>query len=311
MKKVISLLIMTAMLAGILSGCVSATAGAESYVALDLNEAAVQFVVNADDQVVAFSAATEEGETLLDGEDYVGQDIDDVIADVIDNAIDQGYIDTEATEEDPNAILVTTEHLRAKFSAQWKERVMNYVDSNLVVNGVWAIILSAEDIEEIADVASQYGMSVARVRMAMALMKGDPELTFEEVKDMKPNELMNMVKEQKPLGTAITNISEKIAQLEAELLTLDEVEDAERIGEINEQLTGLNNALTALNNAKDNMMTQKQLRKAAHQDAVNQWKSEKSSRAANIQNRRNNQNRNNQAEVAESKRQEIGERFRG
>jgi len=312
MKKLFSILVIAALGLTVLYGCNTYTASAEeNYVGIDMSEAGVQFVVDGNNEVLAFSATTLEGEEVIMDEDYIGEDVDDAINDVIENGVEQGYVDPEATEEDPNDVLVTTDCSNPKARQQWKEQMMNAVDQAFQDNGVWAMILGAEDIEEINALAEQYGLTAAQVRIVMALQLNNPELTFEEAADKSPSWFMAMLRAGKPVKAQITALTEQKATLEAELATLNETENAERIAEINTELEGINAKLQSLEAAKNQIQTFKEANKAAHQAAMNQWKIMKQTRAQQIKGRRGDNGNCFSTETRTQKKAEVGNRFQG
>ncbi len=63
MKKLLTILAAVTLIAALLAGCQTTSAVAEeNYVALDMGEAGVQFIVDGNDKVIALSASTQEGE---------------------------------------------------------------------------------------------------------------------------------------------------------------------------------------------------------------------------------------------------------
>lgn len=311
MRKVMSLLVIAAMGTTLLAGCsANLNAAAENYVAVDIQEAGIQFVVDSNDVVVAFSATTLEGEEIIIEADYIGEDIEDVVEDVIDTSIELGYIDPDALETDPNAVLVTAEHYKARNNEQWRERMRNLIDTKLQGKGIWSVVLNGENIPELAKIASQNGISVAKARMVMALQGTMPELTYADAAEMTQKEMMTMLKAEGPIADKLTGLDRAIANLEAELLTLDEVEDAVRISEIEATLVILNANKLKVEEKRATALANKTARKAEHQQATNQWKAEKAQRAQAVINGRANSNRPTAATV-NSKRDEIGARFGG
>ena len=313
MKKLLVITIALAMCLAAFAACSNIEASAEeNYVAVDMEEAGVQFIVDSNDQVLAFSATTLEGEEVIDQEDYVGEDIEVAIEDAIDNAIELGYVDPEATEEDPNAIVVTTECNNNNFANQWKEQMMNYIDNQMEENGVWAILIGVEDVEEITALATQYNISVARVRIILALQTVDPEVIFESTAEMNNSQIMALIKSLKPLRARVTALETRVAEINAELLTLDEVTDADAILALQTELTEINADLATLDAAKTQMMESKAARRALHQATVNEWRAEKQANSQSIRNRRgSNQYHGYSDQVKQQKKAAAGERICG
>lgn len=312
MKKLLSVLIIGAMLISALAGCINTNADAEeNYVALDMGDAAVQFVVNGNDEVLSFSAATPEGEEVIFEEEYVGCDISDSVGDVIENAVELGYLDPDATEEDPNGVMITTEPSKERFSARWKERMINCVDAKLSENGIWALVLGAEDIDEINALAEQYNMSPSRVRIAMAIRSVNPDFTFEEAAEMSASRIMAMLRAGKPVKAKIKELKEQVKGLENELDTLNETDDAERINEINAELEKLNTKLEELEAVKNSTNNFREQKKAAHQQVMEEWKREKQKKAETIKQKKSKNQYKVNVETKNKKKAEIGKRIHG
>lgn len=312
MKKLLTILAAVTLIAALLAGCqVTSAAAEENYVALDMGEAGVQFIVGGNDKVIALSASTAEGEEVLYDEDYLGEDIEEVIEDVVENAAELGYADTEATEEDPNGVLVTTSCTNEGEEDQLRERIRECVNNAYQNNGIWAIILTADEIAEIDTIAEQYGISVGHVRMIMAIMNADPEFTYEEGAAMTGKELMNLVKTLKPVGAAIQTMNQEKTALQAERGTLDETADAARISEIDAQIVEIDAALTKLQTAHTNMYNGYQQKKQANSENANQWKAEKQQRSETVKAARNGNGNGNSEAVRAQKITEVGERVCG
>lgn len=311
MKKIILFMIIAVMSLSLLSACAGVTAAAEEYIAIDYGEAGVQFVVDSNEKVIAFGATTLEGEALIDEEDLSGISLDEALDIVTDNALELGYLDSNATLEDPNPIMITTEKPSNRNRNRWKEQLFSRVDNAMVGKGIWAVLIDAEEINEIKSIANQYGISVARVRVVMAMQRLMPELSYEAVQEMTPNEITAMLKDEKPIRARIAQLEAQKASIENELLTLDEVEDLARIDELNAELSQVELDLAVLIAAKDTVVADALARREAKRAEVESFREQAQERAQAIRQQRGNIRGKQSQEIAETKRDEIRQRIMG
>jgi len=187
---------------------------ANSYVVIDINPS-VEFVINRNDIVTQVNALNEEGEIILQGETFVDMTIEDATAKVIEIALALGYLDPNATETDPNALMVTAYNGSMITKNRIKSRIENRLNNYFSDNGIWGVVLSAEDIEDIVAEAETYNLSVGKYRLIKSVQNSTSEYTFEQLSAMTTEELMNLVVSKDSLTEERTTIIDRITVLDA------------------------------------------------------------------------------------------------
>ena len=198
---------------------------ANSYVVIDINPS-VEFVINRNNIVTQVNALNEEGQIILQGETFVDMTIEDATAKVIEIALALGYLDPNATETDPNALMVTAYNGSMITKNRIKSRIENRLNNYFSDNGIWGVVLSAEDIEDIVAEAETYNLSVGKYRLIKSVQNSTNAYTFTQLSAMTTEELMNLVVSKDSLTEQRTAIIDRITILEA-LETPTETETAE------------------------------------------------------------------------------------
>ncbi|MCK9575064.1 MAG: hypothetical protein WCX32_00230 [Clostridia bacterium] len=187
---------------------------AESYVVIDINPS-IEFVINRNGIVTNVNSLNEEGEIIIQGETFVDMTIEDATEKVIELALALGYLDPNATETDPNALMVTAYNGSIITKNRIRSRVENRLNNYFSENGIWGVVLSAEDIEDIMVEAESYNLSVGKYRLIKSIQNATSEYTFTVLASMTVEELMNLVQSKVSLADERTAIIDRITILEA------------------------------------------------------------------------------------------------
>lgn len=243
MKKVISFVLCAVLLIGAISliGCTDGTqtANAASYVTIDINPS-VELVVDGNNIVVGVNALNVDGEIMLEGLNLIGLDIEAASDLYIAKAAELGYIDVDATETDPNQIVVTVVSDNLPVEEDVRERICARVDNFLLNHGIWGVVFTKEQKDEIKTQANELGISVGKMKMIESILIAYPEKTVEELKNLSVKELVELVKAKNPALTLMENYRLRKEQLEAIEIRTDqeqaELEQITAILENNEEL---------------------------------------------------------------------------
>lgn len=285
MKRILSIIIVVTMSLIFLAACEGLMASAEeNYIAVDFEEAGVQFVTDDTDEILSFSASNLQGEELLIEEEYVGEDVYDAIENVTENAIELGYIDVDADEDNPNAVLVTVYQYRNKTNSRYRAQVKEKVEATITNKGAWALVSDAEDIDELNSLGQEDGIPAAKVRMMIALQKMNQELPYETIKDLTPQELAELVKEKCPLAAEIDRIESEISVLQDELAGISE--EDERYAQILTEIDNLESELQSYQDAYDSVVNAREQKRIQNQERVQSHMSEVDEKANAIRQRR-------------------------
>jgi hypothetical protein len=170
-----------------------------AYVSVDINPS-VQFVTNGNDEVVSVTASNEEGEIILleEAENLIGLSIEEATEKIVELAIEYGYLDPEALEADPNAITITTvlNGLTQRRENRLRERVKNNLENYLQNNGIFGVVMTDLDMEDVVLEAEELGISAGNLKIIKSVQALYPELTTEEALELSVKDLMGMLREQ-------------------------------------------------------------------------------------------------------------------
>jgi len=170
--KSISILLISIIGLIVLVGC-KTEVSANGYVVIDINPS-VEFITDRNDHVIKVNALNEDGEVLIANTDFVGMDVAEATEEVVNLAIVLGYLDTNITEEDPNVVMVTTLHYNNRVANKLRTRIYNRLDQYFINNGVWAIILTDIDMDELVEEAEELGISSGKLRLIKSIQTVNP-----------------------------------------------------------------------------------------------------------------------------------------
>lgn len=199
-KKItlIATLLLVAMLGSILCGCNrplidpdqnNTTAGL-SYVTLRINPE-IELVVDEAGQVVGTNAINEDGEVVLSQQDFVNMSVDAAAAAFTNVAVELGYIDINTEDATVYTdIQGANSELCAQFEAKMKDAINNYFNNN----GIYGKV-SPETLDKYAEEATEWGVSKGQAKMILRVLDLCPEMTAEELLELEPAELMDMIRE--------------------------------------------------------------------------------------------------------------------
>lgn len=276
----------------------------ENYIALDLNEAGVQFIVNDKNEILRFSANNQEGEELLIDKKYYDQDVFVVIQDVIESALELGYLDSEATNHNPNATLVTTEQFKTKTNKQFTQQIQDKVRTELIDKGVWAIVLNSEDIEELQSLAQEYGITASQARIVKASQDIGEGFSYQSIQDYSSQEIARMIGDKKPIFDKISDLESQKNSLEDELLRAEK--NSEHYSIILADLKYLERDLVSSKDKYDLIISKRKLNLAQNQEKISAHRQNRE-QIANTIKQSNELDDNYTREVIDLKREEMGE----
>lgn len=164
------------------------------YVSIDINPS-IEFMVDAEDNVVSYLFLNEDAEILCSDLDFTGMNVDDAVELFIQTATEAGYIDPEGND---NAVLITVlceenEQTRAE---EIKERIRKTAIRHLARRYINGVVLT-EDFtqEDLVAEAEALEVSPGKLKLAYAAMAVDETLVLEELLEMPVKDIFAVVKE--------------------------------------------------------------------------------------------------------------------
>ena len=199
MKKIFAIILPIVLVVALAYGYFAFDIGSVmAYVSVDINPS-VQFVTNGDDEVVSVTASNEDGEIILlnEAENLIGLSIEEATERIIELAIEYGYLDPEALETDPNAITISTVLNTSNETREnrLRERIKNNLENYLQNNGIFGLVMTDLDMEEVALEAEALGIGAGRLKLIKSVQSLYPEFTTEEALEVSVRELMNMLRD--------------------------------------------------------------------------------------------------------------------
>ena len=298
MKKIIGGLLAFILIVGGLYGYIAITEqNALGYISVDINPS-VQFVTNNNNEVVNVIASNEDGEIILkdEVENLLGLSVEEAVEKIVELAIQYGYLDPEALQNDPNAVTITT-MLKNKWAEnRMRERVANRVENYFKNNGIYGVVLTNIDMEEIIVEAEELGVSVGHLKLIKSVLAVYSEKTQEELLELSTQELINLLKETRQLDNRIEYLEERIIKIQE---TLSELTDSltnealteDEIAVINEQIADLQDELTDLQETLSDYEThlleieqQVEQKRTQAQEKYENWMEHKEERAQQVKN---------------------------
>jgi hypothetical protein len=241
----------------ITAGTVSAEA--ETYVSIAINPAA-EFTINENDKVLTAVATDAEGDEIIQSYNFIGMDIDSACEKFTELCALAGYIDVTADEDatDTNDVFITVVNTSSTVQSRIVEKIQTKVGNYFLNNGIFGTI-SEDLLTEYLDEAIEYGLSVGHIKLIMRALEYNPELTFDELKDLPINEVVALTKEQhKNIVSTTSAIREQLKtdiqalktseEYSAMFTLIYEIEDLknqlkETLALTEEQITALQNSL--------------------------------------------------------------------
>ncbi len=250
---------------------------ANGYVAIDINPS-VEFVTNRNNKVLKVNALNEDGEILIADEDFVGMDVSDACEQVIGLAIELGYLDVDATENDPNAVMVTTLHRSSRIANQLRGRIYQRLDQYFMNNGVWAIILTDETLDDLVQETENLGISSGKLRLIKSIQTVDSSFDTEEGAKMSVKGLLDIIRDKKPFIAKIEALQSRKDEINTLLETLDEVEDSEEIALLTQELEEINQQLEEIDLIKEKINQDKLELKNRVRNRIMEWRQNRPNR---------------------------------
>ena len=218
------------------------SADAETYVSISINPA-VEFTVNDDNQVITAVATDEEGDQIIQSYDFYGMDIEDACEKFTELCITAGYVDLEADEDtvDPNEVVITVVNDDTDVEQNIIEKVTAKVNNYFYNNGIFGKV-SVDTLDEYLTQAAEYGLSVGHIKLIMAALEYNPELSIEDLVAMPINEVVALTK------TAHQNLERTTAQIRQQLKA--EIQELKE----NETYEAMFSAMDAIDIIKDSLL---------------------------------------------------------
>lgn len=204
---------------------------AATYVSLRINPE-IELIANEDDVVIAVNAINEDGEVVLSVSDFIGDTVEEASEEFVDAAVELGYIDVDS-EDSTVYVHVDGDSEKAIEDVENKinKKVHDYFDNR----GIFGKVMK-ENMEEYLAKAEELGISVGHVKMIERILELYPELTEEELLDMKVKELMELLKSDSKKNGLKASLREEYKAKVEELKTqysemfamLDELRELEK-----------------------------------------------------------------------------------
>src|SRR5574344_824287 len=218
MKKIYLYLIIGLVIVGLgvglyfgISALTSVSAEAETYVSVSINPA-VEFTINANEQVITAIATDAEGDEILQNYNFIGKDIDSACEKFTELCILGGYVDvsTDETSVDTNDVVITVVNNSETVQANITQNIKTKVENYFLNNGIFGKV-SEDTLTEYLDEATEYGLPVGHVKLIMLALEYNPELTFDELKDKPIKEIIALIKtKHKNIKSTTNAIKEKL-----------------------------------------------------------------------------------------------------
>lgn len=227
------------------------------YVSIDINPS-VQFITNASNEVVSVSASNNDGQIILanEAQSLIGMNIEDASARIVELAIEYGYLDPEALETDPNAVTITTmlENAPKRLQNRFKERIRVKLENYFKNNGIFGIVLTDLDMEQIVLEATELGIGAGKLKLIRSVQYAYPELTLQEALTKTTKELMDMLRDVRRPNEFISYLENQITLSQTNINGLLATKLAKETN-----LSGLNEALATLNEVDTSAFTEEEL----------------------------------------------------
>lgn len=152
-----------------------------SVVTIDINPS-IKFSLNKNNKVLDIEGLNEEGKELIRNKKYVGELFNDAFSNITKEVVEKKYI----TEEN-NYILVNID------GKNNEEHIVSIINNEFKNNSIECNVIIQEITEEAKENASKYGISESKASYIEKVIKDNPSITFEELKDKSINEINNNV----------------------------------------------------------------------------------------------------------------------
>lgn len=225
MKKIISVLLVVAILCIGLAACGDKTEAAPAdvtYISMRINPE-IEMIANEDGQVVYASAVNDDGEVVLSAVELEGLSIEEAGAEFTETAAALGYV-----SEDDATVYVDVQGDSAeeteKIRAALEKNITDYFN-NKGINGK----VSRETLDKYAGNAKDWGLSTGHTKLAMRVLDAHPELTEEEVLSMEVSQWMTLLNGNKGNSTEMKTLKEshqaRLAQIREQYSELFEIRE--------------------------------------------------------------------------------------
>ncbi|NLG81573.1 MAG: hypothetical protein GX490_03485 [Bacilli bacterium] len=192
--KVIFLGLLILLGIGILTGCetlVKAESFSNAYITIDINPS-IEIITDEEGLVVQVNALNEDADVLLTDTDFSGKTVEETIAEILELAKEYGYLDIESE----NAIVVTYLTDEEEKTSRLENKLMNLIKRQArrkkLQLAVYAASKSEVD-EETKELASEFNVSVGKMRLILISQELNPDLTLEEASGMSIKELTRII----------------------------------------------------------------------------------------------------------------------
>ncbi len=188
MKKKI-LLSLTLLFTIMLFGCQSKTDTelGTTFISYRINPEVGIFVSNKD-EVLDTIALNDDADVLLANIDLVGKDISEASEIIISESIKTGFIDSDSMDTE---VFIDVESEDEDEIKEVLEKVKKKIDDYFVNNGIFGAV-SKDTLEKYVVEAQQLNLPVGQTKMVLLALELNPELSIEDVKDLKVNELVKL-----------------------------------------------------------------------------------------------------------------------
>lgn len=190
MKKF--LLILTLLFAGV--GLMACSQNAETeysdytYLSLEINPA-VDFVLDAEGNVLTYRYRNEEAEVVGAGLNLIGKNYEEALQLYLNSAIDTGYIDISRSD---GAVMIQAGGKEDSVDDSFMVQVETKLQTFFQENAIGAVVLKNEEVDEDAkELVETYEVTYGFAKMVLAYLEADETAELATVIEMEPKELMS------------------------------------------------------------------------------------------------------------------------
>ncbi len=220
---------------------------ANGRVVVDINPS-VELITNHKDVIIDVNALNEDGEVLIAQHDFIGMDVEEAVEVVVYLAIDLGYLDVDSAVNNPDLVKITTSHFNTRIANKLRVKIYHRLDQYLLNQGVWDIILSDEDMENLPIEAEALSISSGKLRLIKSIQTVDSSFDEEEGARMSVKGLIEIIREVNPLAHKLTTLETR----KTDILTLLKTEEnAENIEDLQDELAVIEQQITDIQLVKE------------------------------------------------------------
>ncbi len=185
-------ILITTLFLGILflAGCSTKASEVDTFVGLRINPE-VGMLVNEDGEVTDVIPLNVDGDVIVADIDVIGMDVEEAAEVIVEEAVEAGYIDVEATDTEVFVDVQGNEESKVRYQERLRLKINQYFTNNGIFGKV-----SEETLEMYAEEAAELGLPLGQTKMLLLELELNPELSIEELMEMKVKDLVQLSHEK-------------------------------------------------------------------------------------------------------------------